>query len=126
MQKNVLILFFLIVSFFLISYVENSNNSADKLHNLNSDDNVPVISSDPIPGVDVVVEKIPPGHSIGQITTNSNGIIAFKGNYDRGYYEVRNRENTIRTGIIHSGGQIRWQLLNSGDRKNPWKVVEAR
>lgn len=83
-------------------------------------------SNDPIPGVDVVVEKIPPGHSIGWVTTNLNGIISFKGNYERGYYEVSNRANSIRAGITHRGGPIRWQLLKSGNRFNPWKLIEVR
>jgi len=83
-------------------------------------------SSDPIPGVDVVVEKIPPGHSIGRVTTDSKGVIALKGDFERGYYEVRNRDNTIRAGIEHQGGQIRWQLLKSGDSKKPWKLVTSR
>jgi len=83
-------------------------------------------SNDPIPGVDVIVEKIPPGHSIGRATTDSKGVIALKGEFERGYYEVRNRENTIRAGIEHRGGQIRWQLLSSGDSKKPWKLVTSR
>jgi hypothetical protein len=82
-------------------------------------------SNDPIPGVDVIVEKIPPGNSVGRTTTDSNGMISIRGSFAAGYYEVRNRENTIRTGIQHRGGPISWQLLNSGDSKKPWKLVDA-
>ena len=81
---------------------------------------------DPIPGVDVVVEKVPPGNGIARVTTDSKGRIALKGDFERGYYEVRNHENTIRAGIEHRGGQIRWQLLSSGDSKKPWKLVTSR
>ena len=83
-------------------------------------------SNDPIPGVDVIVEKVPPGHSIGWVITNSNGIIALKGNFERGYYEVCNRDNTIRAGITHTGGSIRWQLVKSGNRIKPWKVIDSK
>jgi hypothetical protein len=83
-------------------------------------------SNDPIPGVDVVVEKIPPGHSIGRTTTTANGIIALKGRHEQGYYEVSDRANTNRAGINHRGGEIRWQLVKSGNRRNPWKLIPAR
>jgi hypothetical protein len=98
------------VMFFLLSIVFSSMTLA---------------SIDPIPGVDVVVEKIPPGHSIGQVITDSKGIIALKGNFEWGYYEVSNRQNTIRAGVLHRGGQIRWQLLKSGDSRKPWKVINS-
>lgn len=83
-------------------------------------------STDPIPGVDVIVEKIPPGHSIGWTRTDSKGIIALNGQFERGYYEVVNRSNTIRAGIIHKGGAIRWQLLKSGNRLKPWMVIDSK
>jgi hypothetical protein len=83
-------------------------------------------SNDPIPLIDVIVEKVPPGHSVGWVTTNSNGIIALKGNFERGYYEVSDRANTNRAGINHRGGEIRWQLVKSGDRRYPWKLILVR
>lgn len=83
-------------------------------------------SNDPIPGVDVVVERVPPGHAIGQVTTTNNGIIAFKGKHKQGYYVVSDRANTNRAAINHKGGEILWQLVKSGDRRNPWKLILGR
>jgi len=83
-----------------------------------------ILSHDPIPGVDVVVEKIPPGQNIGGFTTDKNGMI-FLRNLEQGYYEVRDRKNSVRAGIHHRGGAVRWQLLKVRDARKPtWVLVD--
>ncbi|MDP3466911.1 MAG: hypothetical protein Q8S11_01160 [Daejeonella sp.] len=78
----------------------------------------------PIPGVDVVVEKVPPGNDVGRSTTDKNGMI-FLRNLEQGYYEVRDRKNSVRAGIHHRGGAVRWQLLKVRDARKPtWVLVD--
>jgi hypothetical protein len=81
-------------------------------------------SQDPIPGVDVVVEKVPPNQNIGAFTTDKNGMI-FLRNLEQGYYEVRDRKNSVRAGIHHRGGAVRWQLLKVKNvQKTTWVLVD--
>ena len=82
-------------------------------------------SEDPIPGVDVVVEKIPPGNAVGRTTTDRRGMIRFD-HLDAGYYEVRSPDNTMRAGIRHAGGPAQWQLLQRIDAHVPtWSLMNA-
>jgi len=82
-------------------------------------------AEDPIPGVDVIVEKVPPGNAVGRVTTDKNGMI-FLRNLERGYYEVRDRENSVRAGIRHPGGAVRWQLQKDSDALKPtWVLVDV-
>jgi len=67
------------------------------------------MAEDPIPGVDVVVEKVPPGNAVANVTTDRRGMIALR-DLEAGYYEVRTADNTVRAGIRHPGGPVRWQL----------------
>lgn len=81
-------------------------------------------ATDPIPHIDVVVEKVPPGQNVGRVTTGARGEIAFR-NLEPGYYEVRNLENTVRAGIRHRGGPARWQLRQQRDSRRPvWTVAD--
>lgn len=82
------------------------------------------LSEDPIPGVDVIVEKVPPGVNIGRVTTGPRGEIAFR-NLEAGYYEVRDLNNTVRAGIRHRGGPARWQLRQQRDSRRPiWTLAD--
>jgi hypothetical protein len=82
------------------------------------------LSQDPIPGVDVVVEKVPPGNGVASLTTDKNGMI-FLRNLEQGYYEVRDKKNSVRAGIRHKGGVVRWQLLKVRDARKPtWVLVD--
>ncbi|MCC5997351.1 MAG: hypothetical protein JJU18_13390 [Oceanicaulis sp.] len=79
-------------------------------------------AEDPIPGVDVVVEKIPPGHAVGRTVTDQRGMIMFR-DLEAGYYEVRNADNSQRAGVRHPGGPARWQLRLRSDpasRRQIW------
>jgi hypothetical protein len=81
-------------------------------------------SQDPIPGVDVVVEKVPPGQNVGSFTTDKNGMLFFR-NLEQGYYEVRDKKNSVRAGIRHKGGAVRWQLLKVRDARKPtWVLID--
>lgn len=80
--------------------------------------------NDPIPGVDVVVEKVPPGQHIGRVTTGPRGEIAFR-DLEAGYYEVRNVDNTLRAGIRHNGGPARWQLRQRAGSRG-WVLTSLR
>ncbi|KPP82863.1 MAG: hypothetical protein HLUCCA04_01980 [Oceanicaulis sp. HLUCCA04] len=82
------------------------------------------LGNDPIPLIDVVVEKVPPGHAIAQVTTDRRGMIAFR-DLDAGYYEVRDRDDTVRAGIRHPGGPARWQLRQGRDSRRPiWTLAD--
>jgi hypothetical protein len=84
-------------------------------------------SEDPIPGVDVVVEKVPPGNAFAYVTTDARGIIMFR-DLEAGYYEVRNADDTQRAGIRHPGGPARWQLRLRSDpasRRQIWLLSEV-
>lgn len=83
-------------------------------------------SEDPIPGVDVVVEKVPPGNAVARAATDRRGMLTFR-HLDAGYYEVRNLDDTQRAGIRHAGGPARWQLRLRSDpasRRQIWVLME--
>jgi hypothetical protein len=71
-------------------------------------------SNDPIPGVDVVVEKVPPGHVIGRLQSDRRGFLHFK-SLEAGTYVVRDRLGNSAK-IKHRGGPASWQLV--GTRTN--------
>lgn len=83
-----------------------------------------VQGNDPIPHIDVVVEKVPPGQNVGRVTTDARGIILMR-HLEPGYYEVRNTDNTVRAGVRHRGGAVRWQLSQRRDSRRPvWTVAD--
>ena len=68
-------------------------------------------ATDPIPGVDVVVERVPPGNAIGRFTTDSGGILAFR-SLEAGGYRVRDIAGKYSASIKHAGGPARWRLVS--------------
>lgn len=81
-------------------------------------------AEDPIPLIDVVVEKVPPGNGVATVTTDQRGMIVLR-NLEAGYYEVRNMDNTVRAGIRHPGGPVRWQLRQRRDSRRPtWTLAD--
>jgi uncharacterized protein with von Willebrand factor type A (vWA) domain len=81
-------------------------------------------AEDPIPLIDVVVEKVPPGHAVANVTTDRRGMIAMR-DLEAGYYEVRDANNTVRAGIRHRGGPVRWQLRQRRDTRRPiWSLAD--
>jgi hypothetical protein len=79
-------------------------------------------SSDPIPGVDVVVEKVPPGNVVGRLQSDRRGILHFA-SLAAGTYVVRDRfGNSAR--IKHGGGPAAWQLVGSMPNGKPvWTLI---
>jgi hypothetical protein len=72
-------------------------------------------AGDPIPLIDVVVEKVPPGN--GKITypakTDSKGLIRFR-SLPEGRYVVTDASRNKRV-FVHQGGPVSW--LFTGERK---------
>lgn len=71
-------------------------------------------AEDPIPGVDVIVEKVPPGNSVGSVITDRNGVIAFR-HLAPGNYVVSDKAGNSAS-IRHEGGLARWQLVRNPGR----------
>ena len=63
-------------------------------------------SNDPIPGVDVIVEKVPPGTVVYRGSTDKTGAIRIK-TLQEGQYRVRDRKGRNRM-FQHKGGPVRW------------------
>ncbi|MCC5980452.1 MAG: hypothetical protein JJU26_01910 [Oceanicaulis sp.] len=81
-------------------------------------------AEDPIPHIDIVVEKVPPGSGVAQLTTDRRGMIALR-DLEAGYYEVRDLNDTVRAGIRHRGGPVRWQLRQRRDTRRPiWTLAD--
>ena len=66
-------------------------------------------AADPIPGVDVVVEKVPPGNAVFSTTTDRNGFINSRTPLPAANYRVRDKAGHSAT-IKHKGGTVRWRL----------------
>lgn len=82
-------------------------------------------AEDPIPGVDVVVEKVPPGNAIANVRTDKDGIIAFR-SLEAGGYRVRDRAGDNSASIKHKGGPARWRLVQSMQSRKPvWSLVDV-
>ena len=71
-------------------------------------------AEDPIPGVDVIVERVPPGSSIGRFRSDGNGYLRFK-SLDAGTYHVTDRAGS-KAIVWHKGGPANWRLM--GIKKN--------
>ncbi len=81
------------------------------------------VAADPIPGVDVVVEKIPPGVRVGRVKTDRYGCLVFKF-LPSGRYEVYDKFGN-RASREHDGGPARWRLIGSiKERKLVWSLVD--
>ena len=75
------------------------------------------VAADPIPGVDVVVEKVPPGIRVARVKTDRNGCLVFKA-LQSGRYEVYDRFGN-RASLEHDGGPAKWRLLGSTKESKP-------
>ena len=79
-------------------------------------------AEDPIPGVDVVVEKVPPGH-ISRVTTDAKGYLPFRW-LGPGNYVIADRHGN-KAELKHSGGPVRWRLVGTKTPKGPvWTLVD--
>jgi len=81
------------------------------------------VAADPIPGVDVVVEKIPPGIRVARVKTDSNGCLVLKF-LQSGRYQVYDKFGN-RASLEHEGGPAKWRLLGSIKEGEPvWSLVD--
>ena len=79
-------------------------------------------AEDPIPGVDVVVEKVPPGH-ISRVTTDPRGYLPFRW-LSPGNYFITDRHGN-KASIKHPGGPVRWRLVEAKTPRGPgWTLVD--
>jgi len=90
---------------------------------------MPLLSSpalgaeDPIPGVDVVVEKVPPGSNIGRFRSDGNGYLRFK-SLDAGTYHVTDKSGS-KAVVRHKGGPAKWRLMGSMKNGKPvWTLAD--
>ncbi len=80
-------------------------------------------AEDPIPGVDVVVEKVPPGVNVGRKQTDRNGYLRFKF-LEAGTYEVSDRFGN-KASVKHQGGPVKWRLIGTTKNGKPvWTLVD--
>jgi hypothetical protein len=81
-------------------------------------------STDPIPGVDVVVEKVPPGHVVGRLQSDQGGYLRFK-SLEAGTYIIRDRFGNSAK-IKHRGGPAAWQLVGTKAKARPtWMLIST-
>lgn len=85
---------------------------------------LPALSAeDPIPGVDVVVEKIPPGVNVGRMQTDRNGYLWFK-SLSSGTYVVSDKFGN-QASVRHRGGSVKWRLIGSRKNGKPvWTLID--
>jgi hypothetical protein len=90
---------------------------------------VPLLSSaalaaeDPIPHIDVVVEKIPPGSNVGRFRSDQNGYLWFK-SLDAGTYHVTDRAGA-KAVVKHRGGPVKWRLIGTKKNGKPvWTLID--
>ena len=90
---------------------------------------VPLFSSpalaaeDPIPLIDVVVEKIPPGSNVGRFRSDGDGYLRFR-TLDAGTYHVSDKAGA-KAVVRHKGGPARWRLMGSMKNGKPvWALVD--
>lgn len=77
---------------------------------------------DPIPLIDVVVKKTPPGNGV-TAKTDSRGRIVFK-NLPPGTYVVTDSKGHKKT-FIHPGGPVKWQFVDVDTNGNPvWTLMD--
>jgi hypothetical protein len=81
------------------------------------------VAADPIPGVDVVVEKVPPGIRVARVKADRHGCLVFK-SLPSGRYEVYDKFGN-RASLEHDGGPAKWRLLGSiKDGEPVWSLVD--
>ena len=79
-------------------------------------------TEDPIPLIDVVVKKTPPGNGF-TARTNSNGYLVFK-SLAAGTYVV-NDGNKHRRTFKHLGGPAKWKLFSvNANGKAVWTLMD--
>lgn len=79
-------------------------------------------SEDPIPGVDVVVEKVPPGHGFAA-QTDPSGRLKFRALPAGVYYVSDKYGNKAR--LHHKGGPASWRLVGSYRSDRPaWTLID--
>jgi len=82
-----------------------------------------IAGEDPIPLIDVVVEKTPPGHGQGRMQTDRNGYLWVK-SLSAGTYvinDVFGNEALVK----HRGGLAKWRLLGFIRNGKPvWTLVD--
>ena len=81
-------------------------------------------ANDPLPGVDVVVEKVPPGHVKGRLQSDRDGFLRFK-SLEAGNYVVRDRFGNSAK-IDHRGGPAAWQLVGTKTNgRATWTLIST-
>lgn len=82
------------------------------------------VATDPIPGVDVVVQKVAPGaRFITRVTTDTDGCLVF-GFLQSGRYEVSDTFGN-HAWLEHDGGPAKWRLLGTFNGNAPvWSLVD--
>lgn len=81
------------------------------------------VAADPIPGVDVVVEKVPPGVRVARVKTDRHGCLIFKF-LESGRYDVYDGFGN-RTSLEHDGGPAKWRLVGSVKDVEPvWSLLD--
>lgn len=77
---------------------------------------------DPIPLIDVVVEKTPPGHAF-YARTDTKGYISYR-SLSAGNYVVSDRYGN-KASLKHPGGPARWRLVGTKTPRGPvWTLVD--
>ncbi len=80
-------------------------------------------AGDPIPLIDVVVERIPPGVNVGRMQTDRNGYLWFK-SLSSGTYVVSDKFGN-QASVKHQGGPVKWRLIGSRKNGKPvWTLVD--
>jgi len=84
----------------------------------------PVLAGeDPIPLIDVVVEKTPPGSNVGRLQTDRNGYLRFK-SLPSGTYVVSDKFGN-KANVKHQGGPVKWRLISTTKNGKPvWTLVD--
>ena len=81
------------------------------------------VAADPIPLIDVVVERVPPGIKFARVKTDRRGCLFFK-SLQSGRYEVYDKFGN-RASLEHDGGPAKWRLLGSIKEGEPvWSLVD--
>lgn len=80
-------------------------------------------AEDPIPLIDVVVEKIPRGSNVGRFRSDGNGYLRFR-TLDAGTYHVTDKAGS-KAVVRHRGGPDKWRLMGSMKSGKPvWTLVD--
>lgn len=81
------------------------------------------VAADPMPGVDVAVERGSPGARVARVTTDDRGCLVFKF-LRSGRYQVYDNFGNYAW-LEHDGGAAKWRLLGvMSDSKPVWSLAE--